>query len=324
MPHSDSTALGSSHCPTKADAQGPHDLELLQLVVHLWPHRILLHEAGDIHGDGSKLKTYHTDHTDTNHHTGLSGDIHWLRFWCSTGWISSFDTYPDAAQQITSLHCRAESEANSLLASLGVLFSGKLESQCSVKCQKIFAKMRQTPASPRAGWTQRMIQERAAGWWLIHQMQKHVGNRADLTERKTQRDVLKPHETTNQTVLKPHGCLQTALRFRPMFEGVTLFHGLGTLKIGKKMSHSNYIGLLYICTYSVHISTACLVVARLCSTLLPSSKAKQSFLQLRLLPQGPSSWEQISSPGVAAKSHESACSCTHAPAGWAVWDGPDL
>lgn len=89
------------------------------------------------------------------------------------------------------------------------------------------------------------------------------------------------------------------------------------------MSYSNYIGLLYICTYSVHISTACLVVARLCSTLLPSSKAKQSFLQLRLLPQGPSSWEQISSPGVAAKSHESAWSCTHAPAGWAVWDGPD-
>ena len=45
----------------------------------------------------------YTDDTDTNHHTGLSGDIHWLRFWCSTGWISSFDTYPDAAQQITSL-----------------------------------------------------------------------------------------------------------------------------------------------------------------------------------------------------------------------------
>ena len=134
----------------------------------------------------SKPTRYHTSSCRTfRRWTSISS----IAFWCSTGRDS---TYPPNWSSTTANHID-RAEANSLLASLDVLFRGKLESQFAVKCQKILVKMRQTPASPGAvhRCTQQMIlQKRAAGWWLIHQLQKHVGNRADLPrEKKTQGDV---------------------------------------------------------------------------------------------------------------------------------------
>lgn len=64
------------------------------------------------------------------------------------------------------------------------------------------------------GWTQHMILPKCTAGWLIHQMQKHVTGTGLIYH-------IRPTRQCSSIM-----GAEMAPRFRPMFEGIILFHGL--------------------------------------------------------------------------------------------------